>query len=122
MHLLALDPIAETIQDHNSYGFRRERSAADALVQCFIVLAREVNPQYVLEGDIEKCFDKISVEWLNEHTPMDHVTLSKWLKAGYIEKGVLHPTDEGTPQGGLISAVLANRNVSIGTKPKALRI
>ena len=108
LHLLALDPIAETIQDHNSYGFRRERSAADALQECYIVLAKKVSPPYVLEGDIEKCFDKISSEWLEQHIPMDRVTLSKWLKAGYIEAGVLHPTNEGTPQGGIASPVLAN--------------
>jgi RNA-directed DNA polymerase len=52
LHLLALDPIAETTGDKNSYGFRRDRSAADAIEQCFGMLAKKASPQWVLEGDI----------------------------------------------------------------------
>jgi RNA-directed DNA polymerase len=48
--LLALDPVAETTADRNSYGFRRERSCADATQQCFNVLAKKASPQWVLEG------------------------------------------------------------------------
>jgi RNA-directed DNA polymerase len=57
LHLLALDPIAETTADPHSYGFRKGRSVADAIGQCFILLARSNSPQYVLEGDIKSCFD-----------------------------------------------------------------
>jgi RNA-directed DNA polymerase len=53
-------------------------------------------------------FDRISHDWLLTHTPIDKQVLRKWLKAGYMEKTVLHPTDDGTPQGGIISPVLAN--------------
>jgi len=59
-------------------------------------------------GDIKACFDKISHEWLLSNIPMEKSILRKWLKAGYIEKHVLHPTEEGTPQGGICSPVLAN--------------
>jgi RNA-directed DNA polymerase len=57
LHLLALDPIAETTADPNSYGFRKERSVADAIQQCFILLCRSNSPQWILEGDIQSCFD-----------------------------------------------------------------
>ncbi len=57
LHLLALDPVAETIADPNSYGFRKGRSVADAIEQCFTLLARSNSPQWILEGDIQSCFD-----------------------------------------------------------------
>jgi RNA-directed DNA polymerase len=57
LHLLALDPVAETWADPHSYGFRKERSAADAIHQCFNVLWRQTSAPWVLEGDIESCFD-----------------------------------------------------------------
>jgi RNA-directed DNA polymerase len=107
LHLLALDPVVETTADRNSYGFRQKRSCADAMVQCFLAL-RSANTQWILEGDIKSCFDKISHEWLLAHVLMDRVILQKWLKSGYMEKHVLHDTMDGTPQGGIISAALAN--------------
>ena len=107
LHLLALDPIAETTADKNSYGFRQQRSCADAIGQCFTTL-KSANTQWVLEGDIKSCFDRISQDWLLNHIPMDRVILRKWLTAGYMEKHVLHETTDGTPQGGIISPVLAN--------------
>jgi RNA-directed DNA polymerase len=57
---MALDPIAESICDQNSYGFRKSRSTADALVQVFNVFSKKDSAQWVLEGDIKNCFDKIS--------------------------------------------------------------
>ncbi len=107
LHLLALDPVVETTADRNSYGFRQKRSCADAIGQCFLVL-RSANAQWILEGDIKSCFDKISHDWLLAHVPMDRVILQKWLKSGYMEKHVLHESTDGTPQGGIISPALAN--------------
>jgi len=108
LYLLALDPVAEVTADPNSYGFRPGRSTADAIEQCFIALGKHLSPQWILEGDIKGCFDAISHEWLLTHIPMEKAILKKWLKAGYMEQHVLHPTEEGTPQGGIISPVLAN--------------
>jgi RNA-directed DNA polymerase len=108
LYLLALAPVAETIGDRTSYGFRPERSTADAIEHCFNVLSHSYSAQWVLEGDIRACFDGISHQWLEEHIPMDKSILRKWLKAGYIEKHVFHQTEEGTPQGGPISPALAN--------------
>jgi len=107
LHLLALDPVVETTADRNSYGFRQKRSCADAIGQCFLVL-KSANAQWILEGDIKSCFDKISHDWLLAHVPMDRVILQKWLKSGYMEKHVLHESTDGTPQGGIISPALAN--------------
>jgi len=108
LHALALAPIAETLADRNSYGFREGRRCADALEQCFTVLSRTTSAPWVLEGDIRACFDEISHEWLLRHVPMDKQILQAWLKAGYWEKGPLFPTVAGTPQGGLISPWLSN--------------
>src|SRR5262245_32855087 len=71
LHLLALDPIAETTADPNSYGFRTGRNCADALAQCSTVLRQADSPDWILEGDIASCFDRISQEWLLAHVPMD---------------------------------------------------
>jgi len=108
MHLLALEPVAETTGDLNSYGFRKERSAADALAQLFNVLAKKKSAQWILEGDIKACFDELSHDWLVNHIPTDTRSLSQWLKAGYMEKEILYPTESGSPQGGIISPVVAN--------------
>lgn len=108
LYLLALQPVAETLADPHSYGFRAERCTADAIVYCHTLLSQKRGAQWVLEGDIKSCFDKISHTWLLAHIPMERDILRKWLQAGYIEKTVLHPTEEGTPQGGIISPVIAN--------------
>jgi RNA-directed DNA polymerase len=100
LYLLALDPIAETTADRHSYGFRSERCTADALEQCRVVLCRKISAPWILEGDIQSCFDKISHDWLLANVPMDRQILRQWLQAGFIEKHVWHPTDAGTPQGG----------------------
>jgi RNA-directed DNA polymerase len=108
LYALALAPIAETLADRNSYGFRQGRCCADALEQCFTVLARKTSAPWVLEGDIRACFDEISQEWLLTQVPLDKRLLRAWLQAGYWEKDQLFPTTRGTPQGGLISPLLAN--------------
>ena len=108
LHLLALEPIAEILAGKNSYGFRPKRSIHDAIEQCFTVLARKRSPQWVLEGDIKACFDKISHDWMLENIPMDRCILQQWLKAGFMEKDVFNRTERGTPQGGIASPVLAN--------------
>ncbi|MBT6273980.1 MAG: hypothetical protein HOI95_07590 [Chromatiales bacterium] len=84
VYTLALDPIAECLTDPNSYGFRRGRSCADAVGQCFNALAPRRSAQWVLEGDIAACYDRISHAWLEGNVPMDRAILSKWLKSGYV--------------------------------------
>lgn len=108
LHLLGLEPVAEMLADPNAYGFRPKRSTADAIGQCFIALSGKHAAQWIFEGDIKACFDRISHPWLQEHIPMDKPVLRKWLAAGYMEEGIVYPTRAGTPQGGIASPVLAN--------------
>jgi RNA-directed DNA polymerase len=108
LHLLALDPVVETTADKNSYGFRQQRSCADAIDQCFKALSHAPNTQWILEADVKSCFDRISHAWILAHVPMDRTILQKWLKSGYMDKHVLYETTDGTPQGGIISPALAN--------------
>ena len=108
LYLLALAPVAETTADRKSFGFRPERSTADAIEQCHNALSARHSAQWVLEGDIKGCFDHISHDWMLRHIPTDKQVLQKWLKCGYVENRVLFPTEAGTPQGGIISPTLAN--------------
>lgn len=108
LYLLGLDPVAEARADPHSYGFRRGRSCADAIEQCFGVLAQWYSAQWILEADIRSCFNSISHRWLQANIPMDKAMLTKWLKAGYVYQRKLYPTEEGSPQGSIISPVLAN--------------
>jgi len=108
LYLLALEPIAETTADLNSYGFRPGRSTVDAIVQCSNALGRKHSPQWVLDADIKGCFDNIDHEWMIKALPVEAEILRKWLKAGFVDQGRLYPTEAGTPQGGIISPTLAN--------------
>ncbi|MFJ1252209.1 group II intron reverse transcriptase/maturase [Cupriavidus sp. CuC1] len=108
LYLLALEPVSEGTSDPNSYGFRINRSTADAMSQLFVSLSQKASAQWVLEADIKGCFDHISHDWLERNVPMDRAILQKWLKAGVVFQGQFQATEAGTPQGGIISPTLAN--------------
>lgn len=108
LFLLGLEPVSETTGDRNSYGFRPNRSTADAIEQCFVSLSRKTSANWVLEGDIKGCFDNISHKWLLENVHMNKKVLKQWLNAGFMESNNFHQTIAGTPQGGIISPVLSN--------------
>jgi len=108
LYLLALNPVAETTADTNSYGFRPERCCADAIEQCFNVFNGKGSAQWILEADIKGCFDNISHQWVLNNISSDRKILNQWLKAGIIEDGFFSNTGAGTPQGGIISPLLAN--------------
>ncbi|MBN1166875.1 MAG: group II intron reverse transcriptase/maturase [Methanospirillaceae archaeon] len=108
LYALGLQPWAETTADKNSFGFRKGRSAQDASVYAFTCLSQKNRATWVIEGDIKGCFDNISHEWLMKHIPMDKKVLNQFLKSGFIHENELFPTEIGTPQGGLISPILAN--------------
>lgn len=108
---LALLPVAEELSDKASYGFRPYRSAWDAYAQIHVLLGRQKSGYaagWVLDADIEGFFDHLSHGWLLENIPMEKRVLHGWLKAGILEFGRFAETDEGTPQGGVISPILAN--------------
>jgi len=104
--------VAEVLADKNSYGFRPKRSCADAIEQCFKIYCQKSSARWILEGDIKACFDKINHEWLLSNIPMDKSMLRKWLKCGFVEQGELYPTEEGTPQGGIVSPTLLTITMS----------
>lgn len=109
LYALALEPVAETTADGKSFGFRKGRCAQDACEYLFNALSRKhISPKWVLEGDIKGCFDHISHDWLLANIPMDKNILKQFLKSGFIYQRELFPTEEGTPQGGIISPILAN--------------
>ncbi|WP_353838701.1 reverse transcriptase N-terminal domain-containing protein [Moorena sp. SIO4E2] len=100
----ALEPEWEAKFEPNSYGFRPGRSCHDAIEAIFNSIKQK--PKWVLDADIAKCFDKINhdalLTKLNTYPSMRRL-IKSWLKAGVMDSGTFSPTDEGTPQGGVIS-------------------
>jgi len=106
---IALEPEWEAKFEPNSYGFRPGRSCHDAIGAIFESIKQKA--KYVLDADISKCFDRI-----NHYTLLDKINtypslrkqIKSWLKSGVMERGKFSSTEEGTPQGGVISPLLAN--------------
>jgi RNA-directed DNA polymerase len=105
---LVLEPEAETMADRQSFGFRKYRSSQDAAEYAFNCLALKDRAPWILEGDIKGCFDNISHQWMLANIPLKTKILKEFLSAGFSYKGKLFSTDAGTPQGGIISPILAN--------------
>jgi len=108
LYRFALEPIAETLGDPNSYGFRPARSTHDAIGKCFTCLSRKDTASWVLEGDIKGAFDNVSHDWIMDNIPIDKTILQKFMKCGYVDAGHLFPTEAGTGQGSPISPVIFN--------------
>jgi RNA-directed DNA polymerase len=109
---LSLLPVIEANSDPQSYEFRPYRSCWSANKQIRTLLDKNQSPKWILDADIEKCFDKINHNWLLENTPMEKKVLKSWLKVGYLENSHLYDTDEGTPQGGVISPTLMHHTLN----------
>jgi RNA-directed DNA polymerase len=106
----ALEPYWEAQFEDSSYGFRPGRSCHDAIERIFNLASAKGNRRWVLDADIKGAFDNIDHGKLLEligNFPARGI-IRKWLKAGYLEGDVYHDTDSGTPQGGVISPLLAN--------------
>lgn len=106
---LALESEWEARFEPNSYGFRPGRSVHDAIEAIFQQI--RLRPKYVLDADIAKCFDRINHEALLKKlnsSPLITRQIKAWLKAGVIDGMKYFDTNEGTPQGGVISPLLAN--------------
>ncbi|WP_293107029.1 group II intron reverse transcriptase/maturase [Moorena sp. SIO3I6] len=106
---IALEPEWEAKFETNSYGFRPGRSTKDAIAAIY----SDINKQdyYVLDADLEKCFDRIDHQKLLDKVdtyPQMRRQLKAWLKAGAVGKDGFINTPAGTPQGGVISPLLAN--------------
>lgn len=105
----ALEPSWESCFEANSYGFRPGRSTHDAIEQVFNRLGTG-NDKWILDADIKGAFDNISHDYLLKTIGAvpGRELIKQWLKAGYVEMGRIHDTPSGTPQGGVLSPVLAN--------------
>ena len=106
----ALEPQWEAKFEPSSYGFRPKRCTQDAIVNLFTKLSAKSTRQWIFEGDFKSCFDNINHKYI-----MDCLTgfpaketIHKWLKAGYVDNNLFNNTVSGTPQGGLVSPLLAN--------------
>jgi RNA-directed DNA polymerase len=108
LHAMALDPISEATADKVSFGFRKKRSTHDAAAHISLYLKSKNAAQWILEGDIKGCFDNISHQWMLDNIPMNKRTLKQFLEAGFVYQKKLFPTEKGSPQGGIISPILAN--------------
>ncbi len=109
---MALEPIYEAEFHENSYGFRPNRSTHHAVLRCQQMLQKRFT--WVIEGDVKACFDEIShkaiLGCLREKV-MDNkflALIAKLLKSGVSVEGVVHPTEKGVPQGGVVSPLLSN--------------
>ena len=89
LYLQALDPIAETPADPNSYGFRKERSWAEAMEQGATGSRTAPARHGYSKETSNPALTTSAIDWLLTHIPMDKSILSTWLKAGYMDKSVL---------------------------------
>lgn len=106
----ALEPSWEARFEGISYGFRPGRGCHDAIAKIYLLARPNGRKKWVLDADIKGAFDNIDHEHLLEAigTIPGRELIRQWLKTGYMEEGVFHPTETGTPQGGVISPLLAN--------------
>jgi RNA-directed DNA polymerase len=106
----ALEPCWEALFEGTSYGFRPGRGCHDAIAKIVHLTNARARKCWIVDADIKGCFD---------HVSHDHILatigpfparelIRQWLKAGYVDAGVFHATEEGTPQGGVLSPLLAN--------------
>lgn len=106
----ALEPQWEAKFEAPSYGFRPKRSAHDAVADLYIKLNKGSVKEWIFEGDFEGCFDNLNHDFIlsSVNTFPYNSIIDKWLKAGYVDNETLNATETGTPQGGIISPLLAN--------------
>ncbi|MBG1242487.1 reverse transcriptase N-terminal domain-containing protein, partial [Nostoc sp. NZL] len=106
----ALEPEWEATFERSSYGLRPGRSPHDAIASIYNLARPNKRKKWVVDADIQGCFDNISHNFLLERLtgfPAREL-IKQWLLAGYMEAGSWHPTDAGTPQGSVVSPLLAN--------------
>ena len=112
VYLEVIDPIVEIQSCRNSYGFRKSRSAKDAVLSLRRKFVHSKTSEWVYNADISKCFDKINHEFLlrhiSVHRKVDRNIIRLMLKAKIIDQGEYLQPEIGTPQGGILSPVLAN--------------
>lgn len=107
----ALEPEWEARFEPRSYGFRPGRGCHDAIAAIYLtVKGKNPRRQWILDADLAAAFDRITHDHILAMlgTFPARRMVAQWLKAGVVENGRLHRTEEGTPQGGVVSPVLLN--------------
>lgn len=107
---MALEPQWEQRFESISYGFRPKRSAHDAVEVIFRKVDAKSKKKWIFEGDFKGCFDNLNHDYILEQLegfPAKE-TIVRWLKAGFVDNNVFNETESGTPQGGIVSPLLAN--------------
>ncbi|MEM7595627.1 MAG: group II intron reverse transcriptase/maturase [Cyanobacteria bacterium P01_A01_bin.83] len=118
----ALEPCWEAQFEGISYGFRPGRSTHDAIGKIYLIARPNKTKKWVVDADIKGCFDNIDHDKLLEiigNFPYRHL-IKKWLKSGYVDSNVFHAQNSGTPQGSIISPLLAN--IALHGMEKALDV
>ena len=118
----ALEPCWEAQFEGISYGFRPGRSTHDAIGKIYAVMRPNTKKKWVVDADIKGCFDNINHKQLLStigNFPGRRI-IREWLKAGYVDNNVFHSQDSGTPQGGIVSPLLAN--IALHGMEKALNV
>lgn len=118
----ALEPCWEAQFEGISYGFRPGRNCHDAIGKIYLTCCPHRNKKWIVDADIKGCFDNINHKKLLEligNFPKRKL-IAQWLKAGYINKNTFHTQEAGTPQGSIISPLLAN--IALHGMEKALEI
>lgn len=110
--LIAVDPVVEVVADSHAYGFRRCRSAQDAIKDVVDSFGFDRENVWFLRTDVKECFDHLSHEWLLQNAPIDKKLLHKILTCGYVFHDEFFPTVEGMPQGGVLSPVMTTLALS----------
>lgn len=108
LYAYALDPVAESWGDRKSFSYRKGRSAFDLNEYVKSGLSGYDAPEWLFIGDVHKCYENLSHEWILEHIPMARYVLREFLEAGYVFAGELFPTDIGVGIGCAMSPIIAN--------------
>ena len=106
---MALEPQAEAHFEPISYGFRPKRGCHDAMGRIMNNIMHG-NWSWIFEGDFKSCFDTLDHDFILKKIkgfPLYNL-VEKFLKAGYVDNDVLYSSNKGTPQGGILSPLLAN--------------
>ena len=108
LYAYALDPVAESWGERKSFAYRKGRSAFDMNEYIKTAFSGYDAPEWVFIGDIRKCYENISHDWIMQHIPMSEYVLNQFLKAGYVMGGELFPMEVGIGIGCSISPIIAN--------------
>lgn len=108
LYSYALDPVAESTADKQSFFARKCRSSLDAHAYLCMELSGEDAPGWVVVTDVQTFYGTVAHDWMIRNIPMDKVVLRKFLKAGMIKESEMFPTEKGMSMATSLSPILGN--------------